>query len=640
MGNHNSVGTVASAAQPRLSVKSLGRKERTPAPAPTKRDSKTLSTRPISRPNSFPVARSMSKSPSEKDPEKETETPQRHKDRMVPLEDLVVVNVSTVPTTPDARPSDKGESHVPPDVVIVLPTRSTGEDQLTPKSTKSISKKQEVGLGRSASVNVAGGKVGVPSITNTPDAESQRMEVHSVACLNTNSSFATSRHSNNSNDSYLKVQNNLSAMKSGGSSTISRTLSRRHQYVSSGSFIMSPMITQAVEDLEKLRTHTPLSSSLFAQTTGSETSNSSGGRARSSNLKDGKLVPPALPPKDVGIASPLAQPPLNEVLSTSLSSFETPTKQLPDIGESIAALAAVAKLKMAQAKKKSERLRNMEAKGKRAGAVGPKERIRGSISVAYETEFHGEAMLHKFNSCSTLFIDSTLTNADLQKTLRCVATALAINIRRNNELNNLHTYDIFSEKLRPLSQHIQFYQRILSEEDIYKFLDCIFQAAELSAECAVITLVYIERMLINTGVTLHSCNWARIVLGSLLLASKVWDDHAVWNIDFCQIFPDIVVKDMNELERWYMSAIQYNVSVKASVYARYYFELRDLLDIDTRVWTSKPLVTPEISQSTAVPTINLEASNNTANEGSGAALTPGNLAVEKGPGIRRSRSFR
>ncbi|KAJ3356263.1 hypothetical protein HDU83_001470 [Entophlyctis luteolus] len=157
-------------------------------------------------------------------------------------------------------------------------------------------------------------------------------------------------------------------------------------------------------------------------------------------------------------------------------------------------------------------------------------------------------------------------------------------------------------------KHIQFYARILSEEDIYKFLDCIFHAAELNVECAVITLIYIERMLINTGITLSSCNWARIVLGALLLASKVWDDHAVWNVDFCQIFPDIEVSDMNELERWYLAAIRYNVSVKASIYARYYFELRDLLDLEQHVWSSKPLAAPEISQRIAPPTIQIECS--------------------------------
>ena len=51
-------------------------------------------------------------------------------------------------------------------------------------------------------------------------------------------------------------------------------------------------------------------------------------------------------------------------------------------------------------------------------------------------------------------------------------------------------------------------------------------------------------MLEHTGITLHAINWARIVLGGVILASKVWDDHAVWNIDYCQIFPDVDVTDL------------------------------------------------------------------------------------------------
>ncbi|XP_057178988.1 cyclin-Y isoform X2 [Triplophysa rosa] len=198
----------------------------------------------------------------------------------------------------------------------------------------------------------------------------------------------------------------------------------------------------------------------------------------------------------------------------------------------------------------------------------------------------------KYSSCSTIFLDdSTVSQPNLKYTIKCVALAIYYHIKNRN-VDGRMLLDIFDEKLHPLSKSevpSDYDKHHPEQKQIYRFVRTLFSAAQLTAECAIVTLVYLERLLTYAEIDILPANWKRIVLGAILLASKVWDDQAVWNVDYCQILKDITVEDMNELERQFLELLQFNINVPSSVYAKYYFDLRSLSEANNLSFPLEPL---------------------------------------------------
>ena len=162
-----------------------------------------------------------------------------------------------------------------------------------------------------------------------------------------------------------------------------------------------------------------------------------------------------------------------------------------------------------------------------------------NLDASGDTKFD----LKKSNSCSTIFLDeSTVSHPHLINTIKCVTLAIYYHIK-NRTSNNI--IDIFDERQHPFTKSSN--EQEIKDPDhrmIYRCVKNLFFAAHLSPECAIITLVYLERLLINAEIDIVPCTWKRIILGAILLASKVWDDASIWNADFCLILKDITVEDM------------------------------------------------------------------------------------------------
>lgn len=201
--------------------------------------------------------------------------------------------------------------------------------------------------------------------------------------------------------------------------------------------------------------------------------------------------------------------------------------------------------------------------------------------------------MKKYSSCSTIYIDdSTVSQPNLKNTIKAVTLAIYFHIRNRERRSDVPSPEIFDEKKHPLSREPvpdDYSKRDPEHRVIYRFVRNLFNAAQLTAECAIVTLVYLERLLTYGEIDIAPCNWKRIVLGAILLASKVWDDQAVWNVDYCQILRDTAVEDMNELERQFLEIIQFNINVPSGVYAKYYFDLRALAGDNDLSFPLEPL---------------------------------------------------
>ncbi|OMJ65789.1 hypothetical protein SteCoe_37618 [Stentor coeruleus] len=134
-----------------------------------------------------------------------------------------------------------------------------------------------------------------------------------------------------------------------------------------------------------------------------------------------------------------------------------------------------------------------------------------------------------------------------------------------------------------------FSGRAPSEIDIYNFCKNIIFRSKMEKECSIICLIYIERMIQKSGLYINEKNWKKLTLISLIIASKVWDDESYENIHFSKVFTRYPLREINSMERLFLNIIEYDVGIKKSQYAKYYFVLRTFAEKNNRSFPLKPL---------------------------------------------------
>jgi hypothetical protein len=119
---------------------------------------------------------------------------------------------------------------------------------------------------------------------------------------------------------------------------------------------------------------------------------------------------------------------------------------------------------------------------------------------------------------------------------------------------------------------------IPSEEEIYEFAHQLFKSVQLSSECSIVCLIYVERLMEAAKVPLLANTWRPIFMCGLLLASKVWQDLSSWNIEFASVYPQYSLEAVNRLELNFLRNVKWDLYISTSLYAKYYFALRSLVE--------------------------------------------------------------
>jgi len=210
------------------------------------------------------------------------------------------------------------------------------------------------------------------------------------------------------------------------------------------------------------------------------------------------------------------------------------------------------------------------------------------------------------NSTSSIYISSTVTKPDTEEIVFCMAVVIHERIQQGegqpsevkqrfpffSEDNN-PLYAVPTERDNPDSGSDNSMKRarreVPTEDTIFHTIRSVFECAEIPAECLIVSLVYMERLIATAGCPILVTSWRPILLASLILAQKVWDDRSLHNVDFSVFCPMFTLKEINFLEKKFLELIDYDVSITASLYASYYFQLRTLCQRVDREFSLKPM---------------------------------------------------
>lgn len=108
---------------------------------------------------------------------------------------------------------------------------------------------------------------------------------------------------------------------------------------------------------------------------------------------------------------------------------------------------------------------------------------------------------------------------------------------------------------------------------IQAYLERIDKYAKCSPNCFIIAFIYIDRLMQMRNIVLTSLNVHRILITSILLSTKVFDDEFYKNAYYAKL-GGVSTAEMNTLEVEFLSLVNFNLSVSTETYDKYQKDLK------------------------------------------------------------------
>jgi Cyclin len=194
------------------------------------------------------------------------------------------------------------------------------------------------------------------------------------------------------------------------------------------------------------------------------------------------------------------------------------------------------------------------------------------------------------NTGGTIYLQNTMTNPDIKATIKCVCGVYRAHIvqassdrAKKQRTISSHEYGVFNDDFGSLTNRKVVRVPPLSE--VLEFYEAFYLRSQMEHDTIITSLIYLERVIKCTDGTLAPSpeNWRSLLFASMVLASKVWDDLSMWNVDFSNVtartagLSSFTLPRINQLELALLKCLKFDVKVPASEYAKYYFLIRTML---------------------------------------------------------------